>query len=97
MSKMQRTDVEKWEDIGREAKKLKEQLFKLMNELSGDVPKSVWRSKSHTIDRKITELRSDLEDRLFKEHHPACGFDSDVSSDEMMDFFFGDLEGEEDV
>ena len=78
MAKMQKTDMEDWEEIGEQAQKAREELFKLHELLGGGsvVPKTVWREAFTKADDGMSALKSDLEDRMAEEHPDE--FDTDV-------------------
>jgi len=60
------TPFEKWKKIGREAKKLHKRISDFLN-LIDSVPKTE-RREFRKVSDHFQKLRSDLEDRMFKEH-----------------------------
>lgn len=76
MAQKQTTDMEQWEEIGKQAQKAREELFALHELLSGSVPKTAWRDGFETADDGLTALKSDLENRMGEEH--PDDFDTDV-------------------
>ncbi|EMA45495.1 hypothetical protein C449_07740 [Halococcus saccharolyticus DSM 5350] len=78
MAQKQTTDMDDWEEIGEQAQKAREELFKLHELLGGGdaVPKTVWRDAFEKADGGLSALKSDLEDRMVEEHPDE--FDTDV-------------------
>jgi len=67
------TEFEQWERIGGQAKKVESEISELLDEIArGDVPKSVYWDDLQKVDRHMAELRSELEERMFKEHEKTA-------------------------
>ncbi len=65
--KIEKTDFEKWKKIAEKVKNVRRELHELSQELDS-VPKSVYSEKYHQISKHLRQIKSDLEDRMFKEH-----------------------------
>lgn len=74
-SNLQTTEYEDWEEIGRELKRINQQVSELSITL-GDVPKSVWNDDVTQAADAISSLKDNLEERMFKEHPEKA--DTDV-------------------
>ena len=66
---MKKLSFEEHQEIGKKIKSLKRELYELMRMLSGRVPLSFWEYQTRRIDKAITTLKSDMDDKLFQE----CG------------------------
>jgi len=73
-SNLQTTDMQQWKKIAEAMNKLEEAQWEAFRALAGDVPKTVWQDQFSQISDAEGKLKSDLEDRMFKEHPD----DSDV-------------------
>jgi hypothetical protein len=58
--------IEEWEKIGDKVKEVEEQVHALIYVLNS-IPKTVWNKDFSRIDNGFTSLKSNLEDRMFKE------------------------------
>ena len=67
MSKMDKTEYERWREIGDKVKELDRELVKLVNELN-DIPNTVWWDQHDRACDAMTQMKSDLEERMAKEH-----------------------------
>jgi phage-related minor tail protein len=67
---MRKTDMEQWAEIAQAVKELQEARSNLLEELThdGNVPKTVYNTQFDRVGDGASKLKSDLEDRMFKEH-----------------------------
>jgi hypothetical protein len=69
------TDLETWNEIAEQMKAVQDEYNELFR-LLPNVPKSVWMDEYADGDDSITQLKSDLEDRMSEEHPDE--WDTDV-------------------
>jgi hypothetical protein len=65
---MSDTDMETWEEIGEQARRVQSELYYLQTLLADEVPKSTYYNSFSDADSAITSLKSALEDRMAEEH-----------------------------
>lgn len=68
-SNLQTTEMEQWREIAEAMNRLEEAKLEAFRALAGDIPKSVWEDQYQRMSDAETKLKSDLEDRMFKEQH----------------------------
>jgi hypothetical protein len=65
---MSELDMERWEEIGEQARRVQAELYHLQRMMGDDVPKSVYMEAFGDADTAVVELKSALEDRMAQEH-----------------------------
>lgn len=65
---MSDTDMETWEEIGAQARRVQAELYYLQTLLAAELPKSAYYDSFSDADAAITSLKSGLEDRMAEEH-----------------------------
>jgi hypothetical protein len=76
-----KASLEEWQEIGRQAKQARKELFKLISVAGGKVPKSILKDITKSIN-DLDNFRSKAEDRMLATR----------VSDDLNIFFGGDLE-----
>jgi len=68
--RLQSTEFEQWEEIAEAMDELQDAQKRLLDEIAqnGNVPKTVYSSVYSDLSEAQSQLKSDLEDRMFKEH-----------------------------
>lgn len=67
MSRMDKTEMEKWEEIGEIVKQVNRDVTSLVT-LLNSVPKSEWSNEHGKVSDGMTQLKHVLEERMAKEH-----------------------------
>ena len=61
-------NMDQWNEIADTVNELEQLQTELLEQMSGNVPKSVYIDSFEKIQSGTTTLKSDLEDRMFQEH-----------------------------
>lgn len=75
--RLQSTEFEQWEEIAEAMDELQEAQKRLLDEIAqnGNVPKTVYRSVYSDLSEAQSQLKSNLDDRMFKEHPDRAEID----------------------
>ena len=68
--RLQSTEFEQWEEIAEAMDELQDAQKRLLDEMTqnGNVPRRVYQSVYYDLSEAQSQLKSDLDDRMFKEH-----------------------------
>jgi len=77
MSKKQTTEYEQWLEIAAQVNAVQAEMRELLNQLNtdGDVPKTVYGPQNRRANDALSQLKSDLENRMFEEHPEKASTD----------------------